>query len=64
MMDHLNANEVNPDDTKTVLGPLLKIDHTTEMFTAGEKVITDNTNANPLRKRVGRGSFAIPDFKV
>jgi hypothetical protein len=64
MMDHLKANEVNPDDTKTVVGPLLKIDHASEMFTGGEKLITDNANANPLRKRTGRGPFTIPEFKV
>jgi predicted dehydrogenase len=64
MLDHLKANEVNPDVTTTVVGPLLQIDHATEMFTGGEKVITDNANANPLRKRTGRGPFTIPEFKV
>ena len=64
MMDHLKANEVNTDVTHTVVGPLLKIDRATEMFTGGEKVITDNANGNPLRKRIGRGPFTIPVFKV
>ena len=64
MMDHLKANEVNPDSTQTVVGPRLQIDHKTEMFTGGEKVILDHANANPLRKRVGRGAFTIPEFKV
>ena len=63
-MDHLKANEVNTDITNTVVGPLLRIDRATEMFTGGEKVITDNANGNPLRKRTGRQPFTIPEFKV
>ena len=64
MMDHLKANDVNTDATNTVVGPLLKIDGAKEMFTGGEKVITDNANRNPLRKRTGRAPFTIPKFKA
>lgn len=63
MLDHLKANEVDVAATKTVVGPLLRLDNRTEMFTGSEKVIVDAANKNPLRKREGRGAFKIPTFK-
>jgi predicted dehydrogenase len=64
MLDHLKANEVNVDTTKTVVGPLLKIDGKTEMFTGGESALTKAANNSPLRKREGRGEFKIPVIKA
>ena len=60
MLEHLKANEVKTDSTQTVVGPMLKIDAKTEMFTGGESTIVKAANANPLRKREGRGEFKIP----
>ena len=39
MLDHLKANEVNVETTKTTVGPLLKIDAKTEMFTGSDAKI-------------------------
>jgi predicted dehydrogenase len=63
MMDHLKANDVDIETTKSVVGPLLKIDGATEMFTGSDKTIVDAANKNPLRKRVGRAPYIIPEFK-
>jgi predicted dehydrogenase len=63
MLDHLKANEVNTETTKTVVGPLLKIDGKTEMFTGPDATIVKAANNNPLRKREGRGEFKIPVIK-
>jgi len=60
MMDHLKANNVDTDGTKSVVGPLLKIDARTERFVGNEKMIVDKANASPLLKREGRGAFKIP----
>jgi predicted dehydrogenase len=57
MIDHLKANEVNVDTTKTTVGPLLKIDGKTEMFTGSDSTIVKAANNSPLRKREGRGEF-------
>jgi predicted dehydrogenase len=64
MLDHLKANEVNVETTKSVVGPLLKIDSKTEMFTGSESTIVKAANNNPLRKREGRGEFKIPVIKA
>ena len=63
MVDHLKANDVNVDTTKTMVGPLLKIDGKTEMFT-GEATIATAANNSILRKREGRGEFKIPVIKA
>ncbi len=63
MLDHLKANEVNVDGVKPVVGPLLKIDGKTEMFTGSDATIVKAANASPLRKREGRGEFKIPVIK-
>ncbi|MDP3071690.1 MAG: Gfo/Idh/MocA family oxidoreductase [Opitutaceae bacterium] len=60
VMDHLKANEIDTAKTNTVVGPLLKIDAKTEMFTGAEKEIVAAANKNPLRMRAGRGAFKIP----
>jgi hypothetical protein len=60
MLEHLKANNVDVAGTKTVVGPLLRLDNRSEMFTGSEKVIVDAANKNPLRKREGRGAFKIP----
>lgn len=64
MMDHLKANNVDTDGTRTVVGPLLKIDAAKEVFVGSEKAIVDAANASPVRKREGRGAFRIPEIKV
>ena len=63
MLDHLKANEVKTDSTKTVVGPRLKIDAKNEVFVEGEKTIVAAANKCPIRKRAGRGAFAIPEIK-
>lgn len=63
MLDHLKANEVNVAATKTVVGPLLRLDGRSETFTGSDKTIVAAANKNPLRKREGRGEFKIPTFK-
>jgi len=59
MLEHLKANDVNTDTTKTVVGPLLKIDAKTESF-AGSEEFVKAANKSPLLKREGRGAFKIP----
>jgi len=59
LLDHLKMNDVDVAGTRTVLGPLLTIDAKTEMFTGGDAAVVKAANAHPLRKRVGRGAFAI-----
>jgi predicted dehydrogenase len=63
MLEHLKANEVNVETAKTVVGPLLKIDRKTEMFTGSEATIVKAANNSPLRKREGRGEFKIPTLQ-
>jgi len=63
MLDHLKANNVDPDGIKTVVGPLLKIDGKSERFVGSEKTIVDAANKSALLKREGRGAFKIPTFK-
>ncbi len=63
MLEHLKANNVDADTTKTVVGPLLKIDAANERFVGSEKEIVAAANKNHLLKRVGRGAFAIPVIK-
>jgi predicted dehydrogenase len=60
-LDHLKANEVNLEETKPILGPLLHIDRKTETVTHADKVVADAANACPIRKRTGRAPFTIPD---
>lgn len=62
-LDHLKANEVNLDETKPIVGPLLKVDAKHEMLVHSDKVIADAANNCPIRKRTGRAPFTIPDFK-
>ena len=63
VLDHVKANNVDVETTKTFLGPLLTIDATTEMFTGAEKTIVDAANSCPLRKRTGRAPFVVPDLQ-
>jgi len=63
VLDHLKANNVDVDSTKTFLGPLLTVDAATETFTGEEKVIVAAANSCPIRKRVGRAPFVVPDFQ-
>jgi predicted dehydrogenase len=62
VLEHLKANAVDIATQKTVQGPLLMIDVKTELFTGGEKVVTEAANNCPLRKRTGRGEFTIPQL--
>src|SRR6185436_20150081 len=61
-LDHLKANHFNPDSDKIVLGPLLKFDAAKEIFTGAEKEIVAAANKDPIRRRAGRGEFAIPEI--
>jgi predicted dehydrogenase len=63
MLDHLKANKVNTDSTKTVVGPLLKIDAANEVFVGSDKTIVSAANKSRLTKRTGRGAFTIPEIK-
>ncbi|MBI4624559.1 MAG: Gfo/Idh/MocA family oxidoreductase [Verrucomicrobia bacterium] len=63
MLDHLKANAVDTGTTKTVVGPLLKIDAANERFVGSDKVIVSAANNNHLLKRTGRGAFTIPEIK-
>ena len=60
MLDHLKANEVNLDETKPTVGPLLKVDAKREMLGHADQVIADAANKCALQKREGRGAFKIP----
>jgi len=62
MLEHLKVNEVDTAATNVMRGPLLNIDAKTEMFTGTDKVLVDAANNSPLRKRVGRGAFMIPEL--
>ena len=75
MMEHLRANGVEVVGRKgekegeviggkSVKGPLLTIDPKTEMFTGAKKTLVDAANNNPLRKRVGRAGFEIPQLAM
>ena len=46
MLDHLKANNLDPETTKTVVGPLLKIDAQNERFVGSESKIVDAANKN------------------
>jgi predicted dehydrogenase len=59
MLEHLKANNVDTENTKTVVGPLLKIDAKKEKFVGSEPFVAA-ANSNPLLKREGRGAFKIP----
>ena len=63
LLEHLKANAVDVAKTSTVLGPLLKIDATTEKFTGPEKEIVAAANQSPLLKRTGRAPFVVPDMQ-
>ncbi len=63
MLDHLKANEVDLDKTKPIVGPLLKVDAKTEMVSHSDQVVTDAANNCPIRKRVGRGEFTVPQIE-
>ena len=63
-LEHLKANSVDTDATKTVVGPMLQIDGKTEMFTGSDATIVAAANKNPLLKRAGRGAYAIPVIKA
>jgi predicted dehydrogenase len=63
-LDHLKANEVDLDATKPIVGPLLTVDRKTEMVGHSDKVVADAANNHPLRKRVGRGAFTIPQLSA
>lgn len=58
-VEHLKANDVSVDTTKSTVGPLLKIDGKKEMFVGSEPFVKA-ANDHPLRKREGRGAFKIP----
>jgi predicted dehydrogenase len=62
-LDHLKANEVNLDETKPIVGPLLKVDAKHETLVHSDKVVTDAANNCAIRKRVGRAPFTIPEIK-
>ena len=62
-LDHLKANEVNLDETKPVVGPLLHIDPKHEMVTHPEQVVADAANNCLIRKRTGRAPFIVPDMQ-
>jgi predicted dehydrogenase len=64
MLAHLKANNVDPDGTQTVVGPLLNIDGKKEIFVGSERAIVDAANKNPLLKREGRGAFKIPRIQA
>jgi predicted dehydrogenase len=64
VLEHLKANNVDVNSTRTVLGPVLNIDPKTERFVGREKAIIDAANKNPLLKREGRGMFKIPTIKA
>ncbi|MFM8336191.1 MAG: hypothetical protein ACKODK_11570, partial [Opitutaceae bacterium] len=63
-LEHLKANNVDADATKTVVGPMLQIDGKTEMFTGSDATIVAAANKNPLLKRAGRGAYVIPVIKA
>jgi predicted dehydrogenase len=63
VLDHLKANDVDVEKTKTFLGPLLTIDPKTEQFVGDEKAIVAAANSNPIRKREGRAPFLVPDIQ-
>ena len=52
--EHLAANEINLDETKAVIGPMLKMDTKAERF-------IDNAAANALVKEKQRAPFVVPD---
>ena len=62
VVDHLKANNVDVDTTKTYLGPLLHVDPATEMLTGSETEIVAAANSCPLRKRTGRAPFVVPEL--
>lgn len=63
-LDHLKANEVNLDETKPIVGPLLHVDAKHEMVSHPDQVVTDAANNCPIRKRTGRAPFVVPDMQA
>jgi predicted dehydrogenase len=63
VLEHLKANQVDVEKTRTVLGPLLTVDARRELITGPDRTIADAANSNPLRKRVGRAPFTVPDLQ-
>ena len=61
-LDHLKANEVNLDETKPIVGPVLTVDGKTETVSHADKVIADAANNCPIRKRTGRKGFEVPQL--
>ncbi len=59
-LDHLKLNEVNLDETKPIVGPLLQVDGMREMVSHADKIVTDAANNCPIRKREGRAPFKVP----
>lgn len=64
MKEHLKANEVDMDQNRAILGPLLTIDTKREIFTGSDRTLVAAANRNPLLKREGRGPFKVPTFKT
>lgn len=64
MLDHLKANNVDPNSAQTVVGPLLKVDGRREVFAGNDPVIEKVANKNPLMKREGRGAFRVPQIQA
>ncbi len=62
-LDHLKANEVDLDQTKPIVGPLLQVDGHREMLVHSDKVIADAANGCAIRKREGRAPFKIPQMQ-
>ncbi len=63
-LDHLKANEVNLDETKPIVGPLLQIDAKRELLVHADQVVADAANNCPIRKRTGRAPFVVPDIQA
>jgi len=63
-LEHLKANNVDTDASKTVVGPMLQIDGKSEMFVGSDQAVVAAANKNPLLKRAGRGAYAIPVTKA
>jgi hypothetical protein len=59
-LDHLKANEVDLDQTKPIVGPLLGVDGKRELLVHADKTIADAANNSIIRKRAGRAPFMIP----
>ena len=62
-LEHLKANDVNGEVTKTRLGPLLAIDGAKEKIVGQESKIVEAANRSLLMKREGRAPFLVPNFQ-